>query len=75
MTLGAAGEGMVAGDAVNTTAHVQAAAEPGQVLRGRDHPFAHSRPVSPMPDVGEHLLKGKAEPVGAVHVASGFVVR
>ena len=32
MTLGAAGEGMVAGDAVNTAARVQAAAEPGQVL-------------------------------------------
>jgi class 3 adenylate cyclase len=32
VTLGAAGEGMVAGDAVNTAARVQAAAEPGQVL-------------------------------------------
>ena len=29
VTLGAAGEGMVAGDAVNTAARVQAAAEPG----------------------------------------------
>ena len=32
VNLGAAGEGMVAGDAVNTAARVQAAAEPGQVL-------------------------------------------
>jgi class 3 adenylate cyclase len=32
VTLGAAGEGMVAGDAVNTAARVQAAAGPGQVL-------------------------------------------
>ena len=32
VTLGADGEGMVAGDAVNTAARVQAAAEPGQVL-------------------------------------------
>ena len=32
VTLGAVGEGMVAGDAVNTAARVQAAAEPGQVL-------------------------------------------
>ena len=32
VTLGAVGEGMVAGDAVNTAARVQAAAEPGSVL-------------------------------------------
>jgi class 3 adenylate cyclase len=32
VTLGAVGEGMVAGDAVNTAARVQATAEPGQVL-------------------------------------------
>ena len=30
VTLGAIGEGMVAGDAVNTAARVQAAAEPGR---------------------------------------------
>ena len=32
VTLGAVGEGMVAGDAVNTAARVQAVAEPGQVM-------------------------------------------
>src|ERR1700723_928065 len=32
VTLGAAHEGMVAGDAVNTAARIQAAADPGQVL-------------------------------------------
>ena len=32
VTLGAANEGMVAGDAVNTAARVQSAAGPGQVL-------------------------------------------
>ena len=32
VTLGAVGEGMVAGDAVNTAARVQAAAGPGSVL-------------------------------------------
>jgi class 3 adenylate cyclase/predicted ATPase len=62
VTLGAVGEGMVAGDAVNTAARVQAAAEPGQVftdtvtqrLAGGGVGFA---------DAGEHTLKGKAEPV------------
>jgi hypothetical protein len=34
VTLGAAGEGMVAGDAVNTAARVQAAAQPGQKPSG-----------------------------------------
>jgi class 3 adenylate cyclase/tetratricopeptide (TPR) repeat protein len=61
VSLGAAGEGMVAGDAVNTAARVQAAAEPGKVfvdaatqrLLGSAVGFA---------DAGEHFLKGKAEP-------------
>ena len=61
VTLGAVGEGMVAGDAVNTAARVQAAAEPGrcwvdeatQRLAGSAIEFAA---------VGEHRLKGKAEP-------------
>src|ERR1700723_3343596 len=61
VTLGAVGEGMVAGDAVNTAARVQAAAEPGQVfvdmptqrLAGSAIGFA---------DAGEHVLKGKADP-------------
>jgi class 3 adenylate cyclase/predicted ATPase len=61
VTLGAAGEGMVAGDAVNTAARVQAAAQPGQVfvdaatqrLAGSAIGFA---------EAGEHTLKGKAEP-------------
>jgi class 3 adenylate cyclase/tetratricopeptide (TPR) repeat protein len=61
VTLGAVGEGMVAGDPVNTAARVQAAAEPGrcwvdevtQRLAGSAIEFA---------DAGEHRLKGKAEP-------------
>ena len=61
VTLGAVHEGMVAGDAVNTAARVQSAAEPGQVLvdavtsrvAGSAIGFAHT---------GEHQLKGKAEP-------------
>jgi class 3 adenylate cyclase/predicted ATPase len=61
VTLGAVHEGMVAGDAVNTAARVQSAAEPGQVLvdaltnrvAGSAIGFAHA---------GEHQLKGKAGP-------------
>jgi class 3 adenylate cyclase/tetratricopeptide (TPR) repeat protein len=61
VSLGAVGEGMVAGDAVNTAARVQSVAAPGQVLvdgatyrlAGRGVGFAAA---------GEHPLKGKAEP-------------
>jgi class 3 adenylate cyclase/predicted ATPase len=61
VSLGAVGEGMVAGDAVNTAARVQSVAAPGQVLvdgttyrlAGRGVGFAGA---------GEHTLKGKAEP-------------
>jgi class 3 adenylate cyclase/tetratricopeptide (TPR) repeat protein len=61
VTLGAAGEGMVAGDAVNTAARVQAAAEPGQVLvDAATHRLADS--AVGFADAGERGLKGKAEP-------------
>ena len=61
VNLGAAGEGMVAGDAVNTAARVQAAAEPGQVLTdGATQRLAGS--AVGFADTGEHALKGKAEP-------------
>ena len=61
VTLGATGEGMVAGDAVNTAARVQAAAEPGQVLvDGSTRRLADS--VIGFADAGEHALKGKTEP-------------
>ena len=61
VTLGAAGEGMVAGDAVNTAARVQAAAEPGSVLvDGPTYRLANAG--IGFADAGEHALKGKAEP-------------
>jgi class 3 adenylate cyclase len=60
VTLGAVGEGMVAGDAVNTAARVQSAAAPGSVLVD-----AATRRLAEMAigfaDEGEHALKGKAE--------------
>ena len=61
VTLGAIGEGMVAGDAVNTAARVQAAAQPGQVLVDD---ATHRLTASSVgyADASEHLLKGKAEP-------------
>src|SRR5215468_632391 len=61
VTLGAAHEGMVAGDAVNTASRVQAAADPGCVLVDE---ATHRLTASSVgyADAGEHPLKGKAEP-------------
>jgi class 3 adenylate cyclase len=61
VTLGATGEGMVAGDAVNTAARVQAAAGPGQVLVDGATQRLAGGGVG-FADAGEHALKGKAEP-------------
>jgi len=61
VNLGAVGEGMVAGDAVNTASRVQAAAEPGWVLvDGATQRLAGS--AVGFAGAGEHVLKGKAEP-------------
>ena len=61
VTLGAVGEGMVAGDAVNTASRVQATAEPGQVLADAVTRRLAGSAVG-FADAGEHALKGKAEP-------------
>jgi class 3 adenylate cyclase/tetratricopeptide (TPR) repeat protein len=61
VTLGAASEGMVAGDAVNTAARVQAIAEPGQVLVDSATQRLAGAGVG-FADAGEQALKGKAEP-------------
>ncbi len=73
VTLGAANEGMVAGDAVNTAARVQAAAEPGQVLADTSTQRLAGGGVG-FADAGSHRLKGKAEPQAlwrAVRVLAG----
>ena len=62
VNLGAVGEGMVAGDLVNTAARIQAEAEPGSVLVGLATRRASEGAIA-FADAGEHLLKGKAEPV------------
>jgi class 3 adenylate cyclase/tetratricopeptide (TPR) repeat protein len=61
VNLGAVGEGMVAGDAVNTAARVQAAARPGQVLADAATERLAGGGIG-FADAGEHQLKGKAEP-------------
>jgi len=73
VTLGAVGEGMVAGDAVNTAARVQAAAEPGSVLVDEPTRRLADSAVG-FTEAGEHRLKGKADPAQlwqATRVLSG----
>ena len=62
--VGAEGEGMVVGDAVNTAARLQSAAEPGTVIVGEGTFRAASRAIAFEP-VGELTLKGKGAPVPA----------
>ena len=62
VTIGATGEGMVAGDLVNTAARIQAAAQPGTLLVG-DATRRTTEQTIAFEDAGEHELKGKSEPV------------
>ncbi|HEU0194586.1 MAG TPA: adenylate/guanylate cyclase domain-containing protein [Gaiellales bacterium] len=62
VTVGARGQGMVAGDVVNTTARMQAAAPPGAVLIDQATHRATEAAIRCEPG-GSHELKGKAEPV------------
>jgi class 3 adenylate cyclase len=62
VNLAAVGEGMVAGDLVNTAARIQAAAEPGTVLVGEATRRASERAIA-FEHAGAHTLKGKEEPV------------
>jgi predicted ATPase/class 3 adenylate cyclase len=61
VTLGAEGEGMVAGDLVNTASRIQSAAEPGAVLVGDATRRASDAAIA-YEDAGTHELKGKSEP-------------
>ena len=64
VTLGAIGQGMVAGDLVNTAARLQSAAAPGTVLVGEATQRAASIAIT-FESVDEQYLKGKAAPVAA----------
>jgi predicted ATPase/class 3 adenylate cyclase len=61
VTLGTTGQGMVAGDLVNTASRVQAAAAPGTVLVSEATKRASEAAIA-FADAGEHELKGKTEP-------------
>ena len=62
VTLGAEGQGMVAGDLVNTASRIQSAADPGTVLAGESTKRAAEAAIV-FEDAGPHSLKGKAEPI------------
>jgi class 3 adenylate cyclase/tetratricopeptide (TPR) repeat protein len=62
VTVGAEGQGMVAGDLVNTASRIQSVAEPGSVLVGDATRLATEAAVA-YQDAGTHELKGRDEPV------------
>jgi class 3 adenylate cyclase len=62
VTLAAEGQGLVAGDLVNTAARVQTAATPGTVFVTDDTRRASDAAIV-YEDAGTHELKGKAEPM------------
>jgi len=62
VTLGAEGQGMVAGDLVNTASRIQSAAEAGTVFVGEATKRASEAAIA-YASAGTHELKGKDEPV------------
>ena len=62
VTVGAEGEGLVAGDMVNTASRIQALAEPGTVLAGESTRRAAEASIA-FEDAGMHQVKGKPEPL------------
>ena len=64
VTIGAVGEGMVAGDMVNTASRLQSVAPEGAVLVGEATMHAASRAIA-FEQAADQLLKGKTAPVAA----------
>jgi class 3 adenylate cyclase/tetratricopeptide (TPR) repeat protein len=69
VNIGATGQGMVAGDAVNTASRVQAKAEPGTVWVD-EQTRALTRGAIDFADAGVHELKGKTQPVALFYVTA-----
>jgi class 3 adenylate cyclase/tetratricopeptide (TPR) repeat protein len=61
VNVGATGEGMVAGDLVNTASRIQSVADPGSVFVGDSTRRATEQAVAYEP-AGDHELKGKEQP-------------
>ena len=73
VTIGAKGQGMVAGDLVNTASRIQSVAAPGTVLVG-DSTRRSTEAAIAYEDAGVHELKGKSEHVAlyrALRVVAG----
>jgi predicted ATPase/class 3 adenylate cyclase len=73
VTIGAEGQGMVAGDLVNTASRIQSAADPGTVLVGEMTRRMTEQTVA-YEHAGSHALKGKEEALPlwqALRVLSG----
>ena len=64
VTLEAVGQGMVAGDLVNTASRLQSVAPAGAVLVGESTQRAASKAIA-FEAAGDQLLKGKASPIPA----------
>src|SRR6202142_1586089 len=64
VTIGAIGEGIVAGDMVNTASRLQGSAPPDVVLVGEATMHAASRAIA-FAEAGDQTLKGKGAPVPA----------
>jgi class 3 adenylate cyclase len=62
VTLGAEGQGMVAGDLVNTASRVQGVAEPGTVVVGETTRRASEAAIA-YADAGLHELRGREDPL------------
>ncbi len=62
VTLGAVGQGMVAGDLVNTASRLQSVAPPGTILVG-ESTYLVTRDAVAYESAGDQLLRGKETPV------------
>ncbi|HJT37088.1 MAG TPA: adenylate/guanylate cyclase domain-containing protein, partial [Actinomycetota bacterium] len=62
VTIGAEGQGMVAGDLVNTTSRMQSGAEPGTVVVGEATRRASEAAIA-YEQIGERTFKGKSEAI------------